>query len=405
MATSLADLLDLTSGTARVLPTTADTCADVASALRYYATALARCGIADGSHPGYACAEDLAAACGSFAASTHQRRQRLGDLAGATADTIAMLQPELTTPGRWAAAVSIADAASDLVSLVARAGTLRHLAAATALRHLGGRILDTQRLATAHPPTSVAAAILDRPIPASLSTGQRSHIEQYLPNAAAGIVHHTRPGQPVALCEFLAVIIALQSLNQTAARLAAALGGSPPERRTVSAWRTAQQRLRPFNDGTRRRQLAAPPLVGYALDLYRALPRPAERPTRRAAQALRDTLNHVPAIGRNLLTAVQRWSDANALLVLACDTDAGPRRPAEYLAGHRPEGLIPAGPRELAPVMVAIADAVTFSAELGFRLGDHLGTARCDRSRRFAAHPGCEEPAIPTAPLAPARPL
>ena len=40
MATSLADLLDLTTAHARGLTPTADVCADVASAMRYYGTAL-----------------------------------------------------------------------------------------------------------------------------------------------------------------------------------------------------------------------------------------------------------------------------------------------------------------------------------------------------------------------------
>ncbi len=406
MATSLADLLDLATDHARGLTPTADTCADLASALRYYGTALARCSIADRSHPGHGCAEDLAAACGRLAASTHQRRQRLGDLAGATADTIAILQPEMAAPARWAATVSIVDAADDLVSLVAGADTLGHLAASTGLRQLSRRIQDTQRLAAAHPPTSQAAAILDRPIPASNPTERHSHTGQHLANAAAGIVHHTRPGQHLALCELLAVTIALESLSETAARLTATLEGRPPDRRAANAWRAAQRRLRPFNDGTRRRQLAAPPLVDFALDLYRALPRPGERPIIQDVRALRDTLHHVPAIGRNLIAAVRRWSETNTLLVYACDIDAGPSHPTEYLTGHRLEGLIPAGRRELGPVMVAIAEAATTTLGLTAGLENYLRiTRRRDPSSRLAAAEPREQPALATAPLAPGRPL
>jgi hypothetical protein len=278
-----------------------------------------------------------------LAASTHQRRQRLGDLAGATADTIAILQQEMTAPGRWAVTVSIADAAHDLVSLIAGTDSLRHLAALTALHHLGRRIHDTQRLAAAHPPTSGSTAILDRPIPASHPTQQHSQIGEYLPNAAAGIVHHTRPGQPLALCELLAVTIALESLSETAARLMATLEGGSPDRRAASAWRTAQHRLRSFNDGTRRRQLTAPPLVGFALDLYRALPRPGEWPTIHQLLALRNALHYVPAIGRNLVAAVRRWSDTNALLVGPVTSTPGAGTPPNTSPATAPKASSPPG--------------------------------------------------------------
>ncbi len=102
MATSLADLLDVTTAHARGLTPTAEVCADVASALRCYGTALDRCAITEPAHPARGHSEHLAAACARYAASTHQHRGRLGELAAATADTIGLLSPELTVSRRWA---------------------------------------------------------------------------------------------------------------------------------------------------------------------------------------------------------------------------------------------------------------------------------------------------------------
>ena len=109
MATSLAVLLDLTSSHARDLTPTPSACAYVAGAMRHYGRALTQCSVGDPAQPGHGHAEHLAAACHRFPSGTHQQEQRLGRLAGAAADTIAVLLPELTPAGRWAIIIAIAD--------------------------------------------------------------------------------------------------------------------------------------------------------------------------------------------------------------------------------------------------------------------------------------------------------
>jgi hypothetical protein len=373
--------------------------------MRHYGRALARCGITDPAHPGHSHAEDLAVASRRFAAGTHQREQRLGRLAGAAADCIAVLQPELTTAGRWAVTVAITDTASELVTLVNGAAPLQHLAAETALQHLHRRIGHIQRLAAAHPPTGASQAILDRPIPVTFPLESRTPTTRVLANAAAGIVHHTRAGQPLALCELLAVTIALESLSETTARLLATLETHAPDMRPATAWRAVQNQLRPFNDGTRRRQPETPPLVECALDLHRALSRTGQPPTMDELVAVRDALRYVPAVGRNLLTAVRQCADTNALLGYACDMTTGPGHVTAYLAGHRPEGLIPAELPELRPSMILIADAATITYGLATSLTNALCARSCDRVSRLSYHHAHEPLAVVDEPVAPSRPL
>jgi hypothetical protein len=167
MATSLADLLDLTTAHARGLTPTAEVCADVARALHCYGTAFDRCAITEPAHPARGHSEHLAAACARYAASTHQHRGRLGELAAATADTVGLLSPELTVAARWAVTVAVADTALDLAALTADAAPLRHIAAVSAHRQLTRRLTDALHLAAQHPPNANATALLDRPLPAS----------------------------------------------------------------------------------------------------------------------------------------------------------------------------------------------------------------------------------------------
>jgi hypothetical protein len=373
--------------------------------MRHYGRALARCTIGDATQPGGGHAEALAAACHRFAAATHQREQRLGRLAGATADTVAVLQPELTAAGRWAITVAIADTASELAARVNGATPLQHLAAKTALRHLHRRIGDTQRVAAAHPPTCASQAILDRPIPVTLPFDPATRTTQVLASAAAGIVHHTSPGQPIALCELLAVTIAMESLTETAARLLGTLDTHAPDRRAADARRAVQHQLHPFNDGTRRPQADTPPVVGCALDLHRALPRPDKPTTRNDLIATHDALHHTPTISRNLISAVQRWADTNALFGYACDIPTGPWHVTAYLAGHRPEGVITAGLPELHPTMILIAGAATTTHQLTTNLTKAFCAPSRDRVHRMTYQRVGEPLALDTEPLAPRRPL
>jgi hypothetical protein len=373
--------------------------------MRHYARALARCDIGDPAQPGHGHAEALAAACRRFAAGTHQREQRLGRLAGAAADTVAVLQPELTTAGRWAITVAIADTAGELVTRLDGAGPLQHLAAETALRHLDRCIGDTQRAAAAHPPTRASQAILDRPIPTTFSVESGTPTRQVLANAAAGIVHHTRPGQPIALCELLAVTIAMESLTETTARLLAKVDLCAPDRRAADAWRAVQHQLRPFNDGTRRPQTDTPALVGCALDLHRALPTHNEPTTRNNLIATRDALQHTPAISRNLITAVQRWAYTNVLFGYACDVPTGPWHVAAYLAGHRPAGFMSAGLSELRPTMTLVAEAATATHELATNLTTALCAPSCDDVHRMSNQHAGQPLTVEVDPLAPSRPL
>jgi hypothetical protein len=167
----------------------------------------------------------------------------------------------------------------------------------------------------------------------------------------------------MALSELLAVTIGLESLSDTAGRLLVS-DQRPPDHAAANGWCSVQRLLRPINDGTRRHQSDTSPVVGYAIDLHRALPRPGATPSSDMMDAVGRSLDHVPTIGRHLIAALRHASDTRTLLGFACDLDTGPRHPIQYLAGHRPGGLIPAGPRELRPVTIAIADAATLTHQL-----------------------------------------
>jgi hypothetical protein len=165
----------------------------------------------------------------------------------------------------------------------------------------------------------------------------------------------------MALSELLAVTIGLESLANTAAQLLAPDDQRAPDHCAANGWRSVQRLLRPLNDGTRRHQSDTSPVVGYAIDLHRALPRPGITPSSDMVHAAGRSLDHVPTISRHLIAALRRASDLPTLLGFACDLASGPWHPSQYLAGHRPGGLIAAGPLELRPITIAITDAAALT--------------------------------------------
>jgi hypothetical protein len=375
MPTSLADLLDALIRRARSQPATPPTGADAATAIGSLADTLTRLR-PTGIDPNNAHAPlTLARACTALAAGTDHHTGRLADLAGAAGDTIGVLREELTDPTRWAATVAISDTLHDLVDSYVRGRRPLDLAAARRVHAVRHALTDLDRATARQPPDRSSAAILHRPIPSPHGV---PHAPARVIEAAAGILHHTQPARRLSLSEVLAVTIAADSLHMAAYALL------NPESANRAPWRSVQRELRPFQDGSRRRGQTPTPLVLHALDLHHAASSLTQGGAAHDATraAVSEALHHLAGIAENLIVTVDRWAGTRALHARAIDLDAGERYPAEYLAGRRPAGIIPAGRPDLLPARTAVqtarVDAIRIAAMLD-NLAEHLRVSRGPR--------------------------
>jgi hypothetical protein len=367
MPTSLADLLDELTRRARCLPAAPDTGADAATAIGVLGDTLPRLRPIGTDRSNAPAPLALAHACRELARGTDRHAGRLTDLAGATADTIGVLRDELTDPTRWAATVAISDTLHALVDGHVRDRRPLDLAAARRVHEVRRALTDLDRAAGRQPPNQASATILHRPIPSPYGV---QHAAARVIEAAAGILHYTQPSRRLTLSEILAVTIAADSLHATARALL------EPESAHPTPWRSVQRELRPFQDGSRRRGRAPSPLVLCALDLHDAVTSLTRDGTVHAATraAVSEALPYLTATIDNLIVTVDKWASTRALHARAIDLNAGERYPAEYLAGRRPAGIIPAGRPDLLAARTALARAraqtVRLTATLDYAVRD-----------------------------------
>jgi hypothetical protein len=263
----------------------------------------------------------------------------------------------MSVPSKWAVTVAIADTVDDLRIAYVSGRRPLDLAAASRVNTLRRVLIDVDRAVAAQPPDSASVAILRRPIPnlASLSTVSPGAIV----DAVAGILHYTQPGRKIVVSELLAVSIAADSLVRSAAPLRRISDSGRGSR----LWPRVARTVRPFQDGSRRAHPVPSPLALHALNLHAAVT-PIRRGDAARLRKIRYALHLLDDVASNLISAVERWAATRALRAYAVDLDAGARYPAEFLAGRRPAGVVPAGRVDLLPTLRALHRARAGTARL-----------------------------------------
>lgn len=395
MPTSLGRLLDaLTEATLAGGDRPADL-ADAAGALRHLGRALGQLrsdgvsAIAGDRREQQVAA--LAAACTEVAVRAPIARLTLTRLAGAAADTVAVLRPRSTGGGRWAAAVELTDAIAAVCEVLDRG--LPSGGAAHWVAEVRGCATQLQQAAALDPPTRSHAALLDQPLadPAVLrSSGRAADPAAVIPEATAVLLQATAAtGPPPTLAEVLAYTLAAETLARTTTAL---LPGhtTPGHSPAADAWHAVRTALRPFDDGSRRPHPHPPPGVAVAGRLHAVLASAPDEPGRwppPARAAVATAVQHLPALAVQLRDTVRHWGATGTLLAFACDLPPSEPRVQARLAGHRTDGLVHADAFDLRPATEALHAARLRSAVVALAVtAADRRTAPAFPRRAAAAH-------------------
>lgn len=377
MATSLAQLLDTLTDTARNTDDNAAAREDAGAALGQLGRALRllrRDGVS--AIAGDRREQEVAAlaACTEVAIRTPATESALTRLAAAAADTVAVLFEHTTAASRWAAATAIAEAVTPLADVIG--ARLPAGPAAQWLAEVEHHSVLVQQTAALHPPTRADAAVLDRPV-AGPTDATFTDPALLVSDAVAVLLHTTaRTAVPPSIAEVLAYTIGAQALSSAAQRLGQA--DTPPAARATAAdaWRAVRAALRPYDDGSRRPHPYPPPGVTAAGRLHAVLDSAGPDPATWTAPlraSVASAAQHLPTLaGQLLYGTVRHWADTGALIAYARDLPPREERVAAFLRGYQPGGLVRAHAADLRPVVGALHNA---------RL---LSLAAADQ----AAHPG-----------------
>ena len=254
MATSLRDLLHTLERETQWRITTETQYRDARLALTQLARALRQLtddGLErDGAGPRTTIARQLADACTAHTDPNHPAKPgRLTTLAGAVADTVAVIRDETGREQRWATCVAIAGTVQVLTSYAADGDG--HRTADLVWTHGTARALTQQgRLEQDVPGSHIA---LDRPIPQQVLPADAGptraaleaflHVSHRLRRSTAGLA------DPPTLLEIFAVTRAAESTIRHAALIIGqpdAHENQPPAAATV--WRDIRNQLRPFTN-------------------------------------------------------------------------------------------------------------------------------------------------------------
>ncbi len=376
MATSLGQLLDALADRAHAVDEGPAVRADAATALGHVGRALAHLR-RDGVSPNAGDQREqqvaaLAAACTELAARAPATEGPLSRSAAAAADTLAVLHPETTVSGRWAATTALAETISPLAQIVApglRAGPAAEWL--TEIRHQVVLVLQTAAL---NPPSRADTILLDRPVPGPAA--EASMDPALVVSDAVGVLLRAtaRAGDPPSVVEVLAYTIAAQTLSFAAEHLAPAGPQDGEQPRASEGWRAVRVALRPYEDGSRRHHQHAPLGVTAAGRLHAVLSAAGPDPVTWTA-SLRTSIaagaQHLPTFASQLLyRTVRQWADSGALIGFARDMPPREERVAAFLRGYQPGGLVRAHAADLRPVVGALHNARLLSLAVADRAAD-----------------------------------
>lgn len=354
MATSLQQLLDDLTATARTAPTapTATPIEDVAGALSHLGRALTRLTGDEptpDAGPRDRTAAELGAACATVGALWLPTRGPLADLAGAAADLIGR-DRRMGASHRWAITVEVAAAADETARLAHRLHPQAAVAELTAIRRLAATV---ERDAQTAPPTAAGSAILDRLVPVPGSPGAATAITA--PDAAAGLtaaLDRGRRAGELTLREFRAATAAAEITSRYGAAVTAAAtgGAAAPAQAAAAAWQLTGRITQTFDDGRPTKPTDPQGVIPWAQALAAAVT--AEVGSDAAIPALRDrrdlpevvgrtqpAVNQLPLLAEQLAAVVDHWSATGQLTADARDLppteDMAEDRVRDVLAGRR----------------------------------------------------------------------
>ncbi|GHE06912.1 hypothetical protein [Klenkia taihuensis] len=373
MATSLGQLLDGLVDIAERVERTASDQADAATALGHLGRALShlrRDGLSTDSRRGLERdVAGLATACTELARHAPAGEGPMAGLAGAAADSLAVLHSQSTLSSRWAVATLMADAVTPL------AAVLQPTAAAATQRveQVERWSLRVQQTAALHPPSSVDAALLDRPLAGAERITGRGPVD-VVPDAVAVLLRATSATAHLpSVAEVLTYAVAAETVTALAQQLdtSAPLGTG---HLAAPGWRAVREALRPYDDGSRRPQPYAPPPVIAAVRLQQSLTS-APPEVLLGDQAVRGVVaaaaQHMPTLAVQLLyRTVRTWADDGSLVAFARDLPPREDRLAPYLRGYQPAGLVRANAADLQPVVGALHNARLLSLAVAVRIDE-----------------------------------
>jgi hypothetical protein len=407
MSTSPADLLEALEHAATQLPEHPGSRADAGAALGHLGRALTHLKV-DGISTEVGDDRERHVAttgmlCTGLAARAPIIEGRLAALAGAAADTIAVLRHETTIPARWAITVEIIDAVATVADVIERGSGATP--AAAWIEEIQSQTLWVQREAARHPPSYRGSIVLDRALP---ETGNLQSLDAAtaITAATAALVHATRTtAQALPIAAVLAVSAACQTLSTTAHQLhvapndfatnnsapgglvaaglyasGRAAAGSGAFAGAAQAWQAIRASLRPFHDASTRPlgtlarmppatvQSAVPgsPITA-ARRLHELLVQVAHDPTgpnSATVDAIVSATQHLPLIARAIKQHVTSWHENASVMSFACDLPLRETRLSHHVAGHRFDGMIHADRFDLAPVTAAARNADLLSTAL-----------------------------------------
>ncbi|SDG20067.1 hypothetical protein [Klenkia brasiliensis] len=373
MATSLGQLLDELADTAERVERSAADQADAATALGHLGRALAHLrddGLSTESRRGLERdVAGLATACSELGRHAPVAEGRMALLAGAAADSMAVLHSHSTVSSRWAVATLMADTVTPLAAILQPAPE----PAAQRVEQVRRWAVRVQQTAALHPPSRSDASLLDRPLAGFERITSRDPV-RVVPDAVAALLRATGA---TAHLPTVAQVLTYTSAAETITALAQRLGSTAPMgsgHLASPAWRAVREALRPYDDGSRRPHPQAPPAVAAAIRLNDSLTSaPAQTmlgdPAVRGAVAA--AAQHMPTLAVQLLyRTVRSWADDGSLVAFARDLPPREERMAPYLRGYQPGGLVRANAADLQPVVGALHNARLLSLAVAVRIDE-----------------------------------
>jgi hypothetical protein len=388
VATSLGRLLDDLADTAGRTASTAAGRADAGTAIGQLGRALTllrQDGVS--SHAGGRRDQQVAAlvaACTQLAARAPATESTMAALAAAAADTVGVLAAHMAVGSRWAAATAVAETVTPLAEVIAPglpAGPAAHW-----LAEVERRSALVQQTAALQPPTRADAVLLDRPVAGGHGTTS-SDPALLVPDAVAVLLHATsRAMEPPSVAEVLAYTISAETLSSAAERLHPLDGPAVGGGTAAHAWRAVRTALRPYDDGSRRRQNHVPSGVSAAGRLHTALNRAdldLASGSERLRAAVASAAQHLPTLATQLLySSVRSWADRGTLVAYARDVPPRDERVAAYLRGYRQGGLVRVDAVDLRPVVGALHNARLLSVAISARAAQGVAGPTSDFPRR-----------------------
>jgi hypothetical protein len=388
-------------------------------------TGLARDGLTPGASLRQRTAVDLAAACTHIGGLWPHTGGPLTDLAGAAADLIGRDRALLGRDHRWAVTVELAEVADRTAVLGRRLLPQAAVAELTAVRRLA---LAVERDAQADPPTAVAAAMLDRivPAPGPPSPAADAGAVDAVAALVAAVERAVR-GEELRLRDFRAAVAAAEVTSRAAAPVVAAAAGGDagPLLVTGLAWQLAGRTSTVFTDGRRGADPDPRGVTAWAQALAGAVRAetgsPDEGPVTRtadgpaaASERLRQVTAQLPVLAEQLTAAVDRWARVGGLYARARDLPPMEDMPADRVRAVIAGRHVPVQGADLGALRRATDRATDLSTGLADALHRstadppahrHLAALHASRARagtdRRHGHPPAARSGAPAGPAAP----